>query len=155
MLCDQRSALMYSSMNCVFCGTNMQPPAESVRVRCCVRELGAETFTVWRCALSSLGLSNGPQGTGPETWPTGALGEGCFGRLFTPAPFLFHPPPPAYALRGLPVLSGIVPRPKQYRQFSLLPPQTQARLMGTFTGATFQSPADPFRVFHVLRGNFP
>ncbi|MGZ4849355.1 MAG: class I SAM-dependent methyltransferase [Halobacteriota archaeon] len=37
---------------CVFCGTSTAelPAAESARVRCDIREFGAETFTVWRCA---------------------------------------------------------------------------------------------------------
>jgi 2-polyprenyl-3-methyl-5-hydroxy-6-metoxy-1,4-benzoquinol methylase len=43
---------MNSSIKCVFCGTSTaeQPAAESGKVRCDVREFGAETFTVWRCA---------------------------------------------------------------------------------------------------------
>jgi 2-polyprenyl-3-methyl-5-hydroxy-6-metoxy-1,4-benzoquinol methylase len=37
---------------CVFCGTSTAevPVAESARVRSSVKEFGAETFTVWRCA---------------------------------------------------------------------------------------------------------
>jgi 2-polyprenyl-3-methyl-5-hydroxy-6-metoxy-1,4-benzoquinol methylase len=43
---------MNSDINCVFCGmsTAERPAAESAQVRCDVREFGAETFTVWRCA---------------------------------------------------------------------------------------------------------
>ncbi|MGZ4865418.1 MAG: class I SAM-dependent methyltransferase [Halobacteriota archaeon] len=43
---------MNSDAYCVFCGTSTaeQPAAESAKVRCNVREFGAETFTVWRCA---------------------------------------------------------------------------------------------------------
>ncbi|MGB9372043.1 MAG: class I SAM-dependent methyltransferase, partial [Halobacteriota archaeon] len=43
---------MYSSINCVFCGTSTaeQPATESAQVRCDIREFGDETFTVWRCA---------------------------------------------------------------------------------------------------------
>ena len=43
---------MNSGIKCVFCGTSTaeQPAAESAKVRCNVREFGAETFTVWRCA---------------------------------------------------------------------------------------------------------
>ncbi|MGZ4849279.1 MAG: class I SAM-dependent methyltransferase [Halobacteriota archaeon] len=43
---------MNSDIKCVFCGTSTaeRPAAESVRVRCDVREFGAETFPVWRCA---------------------------------------------------------------------------------------------------------
>jgi 2-polyprenyl-3-methyl-5-hydroxy-6-metoxy-1,4-benzoquinol methylase len=43
---------MNSGTKCVFCGTSTaeRPAAESAPVRCDVREFGAETFTVWRCA---------------------------------------------------------------------------------------------------------
>jgi len=43
---------MNSGVKCVFCGTSTTevPAAESAQVRCNVREFGAETFTVWRCA---------------------------------------------------------------------------------------------------------
>jgi len=43
---------MSSNIKCVFCATSTAelPAADSVRVRSSVREFGAETFTVWRCA---------------------------------------------------------------------------------------------------------
>ncbi|MGZ4924793.1 MAG: class I SAM-dependent methyltransferase [Halobacteriota archaeon] len=44
---------MHSNIiKCAFCGTSTaeRPAAESARVRCDIREFGAETFTVWRCA---------------------------------------------------------------------------------------------------------
>ncbi|MGB9372108.1 MAG: class I SAM-dependent methyltransferase [Halobacteriota archaeon] len=43
---------MNSGIKCVFCGTSTAelPAAESAQVRSNARELGAETFTVWRCA---------------------------------------------------------------------------------------------------------
>ena len=43
---------MNSGIKCIFCGTSTAeiPVAESAEVRCDVREFGAETFTVWRCA---------------------------------------------------------------------------------------------------------
>jgi SAM-dependent methyltransferase len=43
---------MNSGIKCVFCGTNTAelPAAESAQIRCNVREFGAETFAVWRCA---------------------------------------------------------------------------------------------------------
>ncbi|MGZ4847409.1 MAG: class I SAM-dependent methyltransferase [Halobacteriota archaeon] len=43
---------MNSDAYCIFCGTSTteRPAAESAKVRCNVREFGAETFTVWRCA---------------------------------------------------------------------------------------------------------
>ncbi len=43
---------MNSNIKCVFCGTSTaeRPAAESAEVRCNVREFGAETFIVWRCA---------------------------------------------------------------------------------------------------------
>ncbi|MGZ4853273.1 MAG: class I SAM-dependent methyltransferase, partial [Halobacteriota archaeon] len=48
-----RSEGMHSNIiKCAFCGTSTaeRPAAESARVRCDIREFGAETFTVWRCA---------------------------------------------------------------------------------------------------------
>jgi predicted nucleic-acid-binding Zn-ribbon protein len=43
---------MNSGIKCIFCGTSTAelPAAEAAKVRCNVREFGAETFTVWRCA---------------------------------------------------------------------------------------------------------
>jgi 2-polyprenyl-3-methyl-5-hydroxy-6-metoxy-1,4-benzoquinol methylase len=43
---------MKSGTKCVFCGTSTAelPAVDSAQVRCNVREFGAETFTVWRCA---------------------------------------------------------------------------------------------------------
>jgi 2-polyprenyl-3-methyl-5-hydroxy-6-metoxy-1,4-benzoquinol methylase len=43
---------MNNGMKCVFCGTSTAevPAADSAQIRSSVREFGAETFTVWRCA---------------------------------------------------------------------------------------------------------
>jgi 2-polyprenyl-3-methyl-5-hydroxy-6-metoxy-1,4-benzoquinol methylase len=43
---------MNNGIKCVFCGTNTaeSPAADSAQLRSSVREFGAETFTVWRCA---------------------------------------------------------------------------------------------------------
>ena len=43
---------MNGGTRCVFCGTSTAelPAADSTQIRSSVREFGAETFTVWRCA---------------------------------------------------------------------------------------------------------